>query len=110
MNRRNVVRKADIFIHKMKAGLLSESDDREYYTFEYLKDYDGPPLSVAVPVSEEPYTYKIFPPFFEGLLPEGTNLEALLGHQNIDRKDYFTQLITVGTNLVGAVTVEEHHE
>ncbi|HKJ44613.1 MAG TPA: HipA N-terminal domain-containing protein, partial [Balneolales bacterium] len=100
----------DIFIHKKKAGILSESDDREYYTFEYLKDYDGPPLSVALPVSEESYRYKIFPPFFEGLLPEGTNLEALLGHQNIDRNDYFTQLITVGTNLVGAVTVEEHHE
>jgi serine/threonine-protein kinase HipA len=34
-------------------------------------------------------------------------LDALLRQQKIDRNDLFGQLVTVGRDLVGAVTVEE---
>jgi serine/threonine-protein kinase HipA len=34
-------------------------------------------------------------------------LEALLLKYKLDRKDYFGQLIQVGNDLVGAVTVHE---
>ncbi|WP_156812382.1 HipA N-terminal domain-containing protein [Legionella tunisiensis] len=43
---------------------------------------------------------------FEGLLPEGIMLEALLRKYKIDRNDYFGQLILVGRDVVGAVTIE----
>lgn len=59
-----------------------------------------------MPVRTEPYTYRKFPPFFEGLLPEGYQLEALLKKAKLDRHDYFGQLIQVGADLVGSVTVE----
>ncbi|MDX2346428.1 MAG: HipA N-terminal domain-containing protein [Legionella sp.] len=49
----------------------------------------------------------MFPGFFEGLLPEGVILEALLRQYKIDENDYFQQLIIVGRNVVGAVTIEE---
>jgi serine/threonine-protein kinase HipA len=32
----------------------------------------------------------MFPPFLEGLLPEGYNLEALLRALKIDRNDHFS--------------------
>ena len=44
--------------------------------------------------------------FFEGLLPEGIMLEGLLRYAKIDKNDYFSQLIQVGHDLVGNVTVE----
>ena len=48
-----------------------------------------------------------FPSFFDGALPEGPRLEALLRQAKLDRTDYFGQLVTVGADLVGAITVEE---
>jgi len=40
-------------------------------------------------------------------LPEGIQLEGLLKIRKIDRADYFSQLMAVGNDMVGAVTVEE---
>jgi serine/threonine-protein kinase HipA len=42
---------------------------------------------------------------FDGLLPEGAQLEALLKTHKIDRNDYFKQLVTVGRDLVGSLSV-----
>ncbi|MFW5877858.1 MAG: HipA N-terminal domain-containing protein, partial [bacterium] len=44
---------------------------------------------------------------FEGLLPEGIQLEGLLKFNKIDRNDLFSQLMAVGDDMVGAVTVKE---
>lgn len=51
------------------------------------------------------YVFTTFPLVFEGLLPEGPQLEALLRKHKIDRNDAFRQLITVGGDLVGSLTV-----
>jgi serine/threonine-protein kinase HipA len=98
------MRKALVKMHDVKAGILSE-ENRDSYLFQYEKDYDGPSISLTMPVKPEPYIFEKFPPFFEGLLPEGIQLEGLLKIHKIDREDYFKQLTTTGTDLVGAVTV-----
>lgn len=77
------------------------------WTFTYGKDYPGPPVSLTLPIQKEPYHFLAFPPVFEGLLPEGPQLEALLRKHKIDRSDSFRQLITVGGDLVGSLTVRE---
>jgi serine/threonine-protein kinase HipA len=52
----------------------------------------------------------VFPLFLDGLLPEGIQLEGLLKTRKIDRYDYFSQLVAVGNDMVGAVTVKEVEE
>ena len=101
------MRKADVFMHEAHAGVLEEMSPQTGWRFTYDGQYDGPPISLTMPVRPEPYTYDAFPPFFEGLLPEGYNLEALLRALKIDRNDLFKQLVVVGEDLVGAVTVRE---
>ena len=59
-----------------------------------------------MPFQTSPYEFDRFPPFFEGLLPEGMMLEALLRQTKIDRHDLMSQIIAVGGDLVGNVTVE----
>ena len=59
-----------------------------------------------MPTTQSSYVYERFPPFFEGLLPEGVMLEGLLRQTKLDRSDLMSQLITVGKDLVGNVTVE----
>jgi serine/threonine-protein kinase HipA len=99
------MREARILNHGIYAGLLLEKEEGGY-EFVYDTNYQGPPISLTMPVNKQRFAYKGFPPFFDGLLPEGMLLEALLKNAKIDRKDLFSQLVTVGKDLVGAVTVE----
>jgi serine/threonine-protein kinase HipA len=76
------------------------------FVFAYRKGYGGPPVSLTMPVEGERYEFDGFPAFFDGLLPEGEMLEGLLRQAKIDRNDNLGQLLAVGGDLVGAVTVE----
>jgi serine/threonine-protein kinase HipA len=94
-------------MHDRLAGALVELEKNARYRFSYLENYDGPAISLTMPVAQKDYEFNVFPPFFDGLLPEGFRLEALLRKRKIDRNDLFSQLIVVGQDLVGAVTVAE---
>lgn len=63
-----------------------------------------------MPIERKEFQYDRLPSFFEGLLPEGVNLEMLLRTKKIDRYDAFSQLMAVGEDTVGAVTVREVKE
>ena len=100
------MRKAKVLVHGIFAGILSE-ENRNKFSFDYDQKYKGPPVSLALPVREESYEFLSFPPFFDGLLPEGDMLAGLLRHRKLDKNDFLGQLIAVGEDLVGAVTVQE---
>lgn len=104
----SILRKAKVFSHNRLAGILYEESDHSFY-FEYLEEYKGPPISLTMPRREKSFHFSSFPPFFEGLLPEGKRLENLLRSYKINRNDYFSILILTGTDLVGAVSVEEEN-
>ncbi|HHT0594556.1 TPA: HipA N-terminal domain-containing protein [Legionella anisa] len=100
------MRKAYVSVNGIKAGILEELQGGTYQ-FTYFDDYQGAPVSLTMPLKNKVYDFDVFPHFFEGLLPEGIMLEALLRKYKIDRNDYFGQLILVGQDVVGAVTIEE---
>lgn len=97
-------RSADVFVGNRLAGRLFELPGAKY-RFDYVAGYDGPPVSLTMPVRPEPFEYDRFPAFFDGLLPEGWQLEALLRSAKLDRRDTMGQLLAVGADTVGAVTV-----
>ena len=101
------MRKAKVFFNGTLAGILEEGESKDHYRFIYEKDYSGEPVSLTMPISQREYDFNSFPSFFDGLLPEGVMLEGLLKQNKIDKNDYFSQLIAVGADMVGAVTVEE---
>lgn len=101
------MKKANIYLHGKHAGILEEQEYFKKYVFTYDDDYKGNPISVTMPIQKEPYIYSNFPPFFDGLLPEGVLLEGLLKQKKIDKNDFFSQLIAVGNDTVGAVTIQE---
>jgi serine/threonine-protein kinase HipA len=100
------MRKAKIMMRDVFAGILEELPDGKF-RFLYDENYKKEPISLTMPITNSVYEFNQFPPFFEGLLPEGIMLEALLRKFKLDRKDYFGQLVQVGNDLVGAVTVYE---
>jgi serine/threonine-protein kinase HipA len=100
------MRKAEIYQQGEVAGTLTEID-RNHYQLAYKPGYGGEPISLALPVREIPYDFDKFPPIFEGLLPEGMQLEAMLRQYKVDKKDMFQQLLIVGEDVVGSLTVKE---
>lgn len=97
------MRRAEVRVDGVRAGILEEREAR--YTFIYDDSYRGSPVSLTMPIREHAYEFNHFPPFFDGLLPEGVQLEALLRQAKLDRTDYMGQLLTVGRDLVGNVTL-----
>jgi len=100
------MRKAEVYQQGELAGTLEEID-RSHYRFIYATGYVGEPISLALPVREVPYEFDKFPALFEGLLPEGLQLEALLRRYKVDKKDMFQQLLIVGEDVVGSLSIRE---
>ena len=101
------MRQAKVFINNKEAGVLTELEFGTNYRFEYLDGYAGLPVSLTMPTTQRIFEYNGFPSFFDGLLPEGFQLDALLKIRKIDQNDLFSQLLAVGEDMVGNVTIEE---
>ena len=48
------MRQCKVYVHDAEAGVLQETDDRQY-VFTYLGDYQGEPVCLAMPVRKEAY-------------------------------------------------------
>src|SRR5580658_8220234 len=100
------MKRANVLVNGCLAGELQEIKKGKNYRFVYFDSYKGLPVSLEMPISQSVYEFDHFPPFFEGLLPEGFMLDGLLRQAKIDRNDLMSQIIAVGRDLVGNVTVE----
>lgn len=104
------MKKLHISYHGKRCGVLAETDTKHVYSFTYDEGYQGTPISLTMPIQQESFIFKGFPPFFDGLLPEGIALEELLHHHCINSDDYMSQLEAIGSDLIGAVTAYSFKE
>jgi HipA-like protein len=63
------MRRAEGYQKAPLTGYLTETEVK--FQFEYVAGYKDRPASLTMPVRAAPYEFDKFPPFFEGLLPEG---------------------------------------
>ncbi len=101
-------RKAQVFYNKDLAGYITET--KEGYIFEYNKEFlkKNIPISISLPLRQEPYVSKELFSFFKGLLPEGWYLDIVTATQKVDRVDLFGLLLcTTNVDTIGAVTVRK---
>lgn len=96
---------AHIYQQNQLAGLLEARDDGSY-RFTYNTGFHGEPVSLTMPTSQRVWEFSHFPAPFEGLLPEGGQLDALLRLRKLDRHDLFGQLLAVGHDVVGSLRIE----
>lgn len=101
------MRKAKILMYGDLAGYLVEEEKGKIYRFRYAEGYHGDPVSLTIPVGTADVVFDRFPPIFDGLLPEGMQLDALVRRYKIDHGDLFGQLMLVGDDLAGALSVKE---
>jgi HipA-like protein len=89
-------------------GILEEADGQ--ITFAYAPQWrsapNAVPVSLTLPLREEPYVSQGLHPFFENLLPEGWLLEVATRKLKISKDDSFGLLLATCGDCVGAVEIE----
>lgn len=92
-----------VYVGDRLAGVLIR--EGKSFVFEYLSGYEGPVVFLGWNLTQTRRKWDEFPPAFGGLLPEGVLLEQLLAKHKLDKSDQWGQLIAVGLDLTGFVSV-----
>lgn len=99
-----------VWLHGEHVATLEEKRDalRLGYTRAALRSYElnTPLVSVAMPVSAQPYGHKIAWPYFDGLLPEGDARRMLAFDFGIAVDDTFGLLAELGRDCAGALVIQ----
>ena len=102
-------RKAYVYVRTNFAGILSETDSgyRFAYDEDYLRSENASPVSLTLPLRDEPYDSGTLFSFFDGLIPEGWLLGVVSRNWKIDTKDRFGLLLVACKDGIGNVSVLE---
>ena len=75
------------------------------YDGNWLADQAAPALSVSLPKRPEPFPPRQCRPFFEGLLPEGPQRDAVASALGVSRANEFRLLERLGGEVAGALAL-----
>lgn len=103
-----MMRRATIKINGVLAGILTEND--RAFLFEYDKNYlqteNARPVSLTLPLKEEPYESEVLFAFFDGLIPEGWMLELAQTNWKLNPRDRMGLLLACCRDCIGNIEVE----
>jgi serine/threonine-protein kinase HipA len=101
------MRKAEIKIHEMTAGILSEDENGYHFLYSpsYLKSEDPVAVSKTFPLKETEYRSSVLFPFFDGLIPEGWLLDVAEKNWKLNPRDRMGLLLSCCRDCIGAVSV-----
>ncbi len=102
-------RKAYVYVRNTFAGILSETDSGYKFAYDedYLKSENASPVSLTLPLQDEPYNSGTLFSFFDGLIPEGWLLGVVSRNWKIDMKDRFGLLLVACKDGIGNVSIME---
>lgn len=102
------MRTAKVFLRDEWVGILWE-EEREY-VFSYRPNYalaqGAEPVSLTLPLQEEPFRSRVLFPFFDGLIPEGWLLTIAEKSWKLDPRDRMGLLLACCKDCIGAVSIE----
>lgn len=103
------MKKAKIYYKHLLAGNLVEDEHGFTFTYDtnYLQYLESRPISLTLPLREEPYKSDMLFPFFDGLIPEGWLLNIAQEHWKIDPRDRMALLVACCKDCIGVVSVIE---
>ncbi len=103
-----VSERLSVYLHNSLAGQLW-LDDTSRFSFQYDPGYiENPgaiPLSLSLPLREEPYINDTARPFFSNLLPEGEVRSLVAKIKQISEHNDFKLLEAIGGECAGAVSI-----
>lgn len=101
-------RSGKVFFKDRLAGIVWQNENG--YGFEYDKKYlrlkGTAPISLTLPLREEPYLRDTMIPFFDGLIPEGWLLDITVKNWKVNANDRMELLLIACKDCIGAVSIE----
>ncbi|HEX8507492.1 MAG TPA: HipA N-terminal domain-containing protein [Hymenobacter sp.] len=101
------MRQAEVHMHSQVAGYLRQ--DEQGYTFVYAPEYlaaaTAEPVSLTLPLREQPYVERVLFPFFDGLIPEGWLLDVAERNWKLNVRDRMGLLLACCQDCIGAVSI-----
>lgn len=98
----------NVYLKSVKIGKL-ELDESRRFVFTYDKDWlqhdDAIPLSIGLPLQEEPCLDDQARPFFSNLLPESEIRQVIARKLGLSENNDFALLEAVGGDCAGAVSL-----
>lgn len=106
------MRKAIVSMDGQPAGVLEETGAGTRFTYDatWISNPRAVPVSLTMPLREEPYESRGLLTFFENLLPEGWLLELATTKLKVPKDDAFGILIATCADCIGAVEIQPHPE
>lgn len=86
------------------------SDSVFSYNDKYLSAGNPAPISVSLPLQNDPFSPNQTRNYFESLLPEGFSRRAVADWIKVDEMDYLTILSFLGRECLGAVKIVEDED
>ena len=88
-------------------SLALDPDGQMQFTYaaEWLAGERSPALSCSLPKRREPFRRRLCRPFFEGLLPEGAQRDAVARVLGVSPDNEFGLLEGLGGDVAGALTL-----
>lgn len=96
-----------VYLRDVLAGIISEDENGFSFQYDpgYLKLPGAKPVSLTLPLREEPYRSPLMLPFFDGLIPEGWLLDIARENWKLDPKDRMSLLLAFCRDTIGAVSI-----
>lgn len=102
-----MMRQGQVFCNDMLAGIITENEHGYTFVYDeaYLSLYDAQPVSLTLPLRQEPYINNVMFSFFDGLIPEGWMLNIAERNWKINRRDRMGLLLTCCRDCIGNVSI-----
>ena len=96
-------RKGKVYYQDQLAGIIEEDNEGFVFTYDqtYLSSKDSRPISLTLPLREQPYVSKTMIPFFDGLIPEGWLLDIVEKNWKINPRDRMSLLMACCRDCIG---------
>lgn len=95
---------------EVKVGQIMGNDAKDAafsYDSVYLGTDHAQPISISLPLREEPFSPAATTVFFDGLLPEGLTRRSVAKWLRAGEDDYLSLLAGLGSECLGAVRITE---
>ena len=105
-------KKGNVYYQAQLAGTIEETDEGYSFMYDqaYLAGKSPKPVSLTLPLTDQPYDSKTLFPFFDGLIPEGWLLDIAANHWKIKSNDRFQLLLATCADAIGAVSIRPAEE
>jgi serine/threonine-protein kinase HipA len=103
-----MLRQGKVYFKNAEAGIAWQDDDGYGFRYDkaYLESSNPAPVSLTLPLREEPYLNKTMIAFFDGLIPEGWLLDITVKNWKVNSRDRMGLLLVACRDCIGAVSVE----